>query len=310
MFSGLFCSFREIFCGFRMSTDFLFSLKWQQSEAGAVARRWVCLGLCLSTPPWYLSYTFILYTCGAEQNGAEASLLRASRRCKMARVGEGPRQASSIMVASPQQGWDLCQEAGRSQVSRGGDVHDLSLLCGVGRWLGRPHCPGCVLWVANPGACVDGEGLPELLERCWMRGSPLPSPPPIAVPPMSRGVLTTRLLWMCTCVSSCKGSVLHISLLVSSANHGMEHQNCPVCSKSFASSWKRSDPLGPIPCFCSPLFFGVGGKREEILVSQRGQGVRLLPGGWAESGLPAPVSGAITSSHSSHSSCFLFLLRL
>lgn len=44
MFSVLFCSFREIFCGFRMSTDFLFLLKWQQSGAGAVARRWLCLG--------------------------------------------------------------------------------------------------------------------------------------------------------------------------------------------------------------------------------------------------------------------------
>lgn len=88
MFSVLFCSFREIFCGFRMSTDFLFSLKWQQSGAGAVARRWLCLGspLLLSTAE------FILDTFRAKEIRAEASPLHASNRRGM---GEGPGQASS-----------------------------------------------------------------------------------------------------------------------------------------------------------------------------------------------------------------------
>lgn len=41
MFLGLFCNFREIFCGFRMSTGFLFSPRLQQSEApGRAAVLW------------------------------------------------------------------------------------------------------------------------------------------------------------------------------------------------------------------------------------------------------------------------------
>lgn len=90
MFSVLFCSFREIFCGFRMSTDFLLLLKWQQSKADMAVRRWVCLW----SPPLPSATVFILDTCGAEEVQAEASLLCASKRCEM---GEGPRQASSVL---------------------------------------------------------------------------------------------------------------------------------------------------------------------------------------------------------------------
>ena len=112
MFSVLFCSFREIFCGFRMSTDVLFLLKQQQSKADMAARRWVCLG----SLPLPSAAVFILDTCGAKEVQAEASWLRASNRCEMALMGRGPRQASSVLevqVASARQGWDLCQEAGR-----------------------------------------------------------------------------------------------------------------------------------------------------------------------------------------------------
>lgn len=115
MFSVLFCSFREIFCGFRMSTDFLFSLKQQQSKADTAAWHWVCL----ESLPLPSATVFILDTCGAEEVQAEASLLHASDRCEMALMGECPRQASSVLevqVASAQQGWDLWQEAGRVPV--------------------------------------------------------------------------------------------------------------------------------------------------------------------------------------------------
>lgn len=50
MFLVLFCNFREIFCGFHMSTDFLFSLKLHQSMAKAAARRWAELTCCGMLP--------------------------------------------------------------------------------------------------------------------------------------------------------------------------------------------------------------------------------------------------------------------
>jgi len=162
-----------------------------------------------------------------------------------------------------------------------------SMVCGVDWWLVQtPPSWLCAVRCQPrqcPGADVDGEGLPALCERCRTRGCHLPSPPPSAVPVMSRGVLTTGLLWMCTCVLSCKGSILHPSHLVSSPNRGMEPRDYPVCSKPFASSQERSDPPGLIPAFVLPpfcflfFFFVWGGK--EILLSQRGQGARLLPGG-------------------------------
>lgn len=47
--------------------------------------------------------------------------------------------------------------------------------------MGRPRCPGSVQWVANPGTCMDGEGLPVLLKRCQMYGSHLLSPSHMAI---------------------------------------------------------------------------------------------------------------------------------
>lgn len=117
---------------------------------------------------------------------------------------------------------------------------------------------------------MDGEGLPVLLERCWM--CLLPSPP-VAVPPVSRGVLTAGL-------TLARSSDLPSALLPkpqAGAAPGRSIRIILSAAKSFASSQKRSNPLGPnfLLLFC---FLGGsgGGGGKEILVSQRGQGVLLL----------------------------------
>lgn len=115
-----------------------------------------------------------------------------------------------------------------------------------------------------------------VLERCWMCSSCLLPSPPVAVPPVSREVLSTGLTWA-------QSSYLPSALLPKpqiGAALGWSIRIILSAAKSFASSQKRSNPLGPnfLLLFC---FLGGsgGGGGKEILVSRRGQGVLLLAGG-------------------------------
>lgn len=168
MFSVLFCSFREIFCGFRMSTGFLFLLKRQQSKAGVAVRRWVCLW----SLPLPSAAVFILDTCGPREVQAEASLPCASNRCEMALVGEVPRQARLGCVGSvcpvglePLSG---CWKGPRLF----GVVMSVVFACSVVLAGGscRPHCLGYVQWVANPGSAPEPVWVEKSHHQPFSRG--------------------------------------------------------------------------------------------------------------------------------------------
>lgn len=99
---------------------------------------------------------------------------------------------------------------------------------------------------------MDGEGLPVLLEGCWMRL--LPSPP-VAVPPVSRGVLTAGLNI---------GSVFVPPFCSSPqttgwGRTGTEHQDYPVCCKILRLLPEEEQPSGAQFLAFVLLFRGVRG---------------------------------------------------
>lgn len=192
MFSVLFCSFREIFCGFHMSTGFLFSLKWHRSKASVAARRWVCLG----SLPLPSAVVFILGTGGPVKFRLKHHSCMGAGRVRWFWRDKVPHKHLLSWICR----WHLASKAGtfvmrleEFQVIWDGGVHPLSLHCGVGSC--RPHHHGDVQWVANPGGTPESVWMEEECQ-CFLRGVRLVlTSIPLAVPLISRGVL-----WMYLCV--------------------------------------------------------------------------------------------------------------
>lgn len=106
----------------------------------------------------------------------------------------------------------------------------------------------------------------------------------------------TRDFCGCACVLSCTGTVPDICRCG-------QHQD----RASGLFSLLQNSLLLALLAFVLPFFFFEGGWTFLLAREVR---MWLLAGSQAESELPVPVSRAITSLHSTHSSCFLFLLRL